>query len=129
MAWWDTDAGTITPTRIRALRSLDALYARVDAMTLPTTDHSPIAGGIGHDAGAVGSSSPSHPSSSALAGVAPTAPATLLAIREGGPSVRLPVPQSAVTPHMSAGVAGFEQRDASGRAHTTQPRCCQHRSR
>lgn len=110
MAWWDTDAGTPSPTRLRALLSLDALYARVNAMI----DHSPAAGGIGHDAGAVGSSSPSHPSSSALAGVAPTAPASLSAIRDGGPAVRIPVPLSSVISHLSAGVAGFEQRDASG---------------
>lgn len=110
MAWWDTDAGTPSPAQLRALLALDALYARVEAMT----DHSPVAGGIGHDAGAAGSSSPSHPSSSALAGADVAAPASSLAIRDGGSCVRITVPQSAVTPHLSVGVAGFEQRDASG---------------
>ncbi len=113
MAWWDTDAGTPSSAQLRRLLWLDALYARVNAMTLPTTDHSPVAGGIGHDAGAAGSSSPS---SSALAGAAPTAPASLSAIRDGGPSVRIPVPHSAVISHLSTG-AGESRNEAPADAH------------
>lgn len=60
MGFWDTPPGEerpVSPTTLRALLALDALFERVNAMTLPTTDQLPVAGRCRQTSGAVGAAS------------------------------------------------------------------------